>query len=371
MPSPDGQPSSASVESEEVDLAKVLAALPTVWTTTDEVAVEVTGADRDSYLDAMSSQRMTDPLAGPAAGVARSGLVLDANGRAVVLFDSIALADRSLLLLPDAEAATAAVGLLGGRTFLSDVRFRETELGVLRIHGPRAVDVASEATLLGADPSSVSVRAEDGLIVALDPWGCVQIVGPDGALQVVTDRLRGLGLRQGSPVDLDTWRVVVGRPAWGREVVAPHLPEELGLLPTHVHLAKGCYPGQEAVARMWMLGRPRRRLAVLAAPEEAFQAARSEGSDAAVVATTIASASAIDDARGWTLALAMVPGSATVGSAVALGRDVGALVVSLPGNTSTPPGHDPAMRRRRDRDRGEGRPPSRLPAGPDLSDAGR
>jgi len=367
---PDSPPQASVVEPEGIDLAAIFAVLPTVWVTTEEKVVAVTGADRHSYLDAMSSQLMMDLPAGATSGVARSGMVLDPNGRTIVLFDSIALAEEILLLLPDEEAAAAAVSLLGGRTFLSDARFHDQELGVLRIYGPRALDLASEAFRLEGDPASVSVWETDDLIAARDPWGCVRIIGPDGALEAVIDRLRGLGMRQGSPADLDTWRVVVGRPAWGREVVAPHLPEELGLLPTHVHLAKGCYPGQEAVARMWMLGRPRRRLAVLAAPEDAFEAARSEDSDAAVVATTIASAAAIDDARGRTLALAMVPGSATVGSTVALGRGVSALVVSLPGDTSTPPGHDPAMRRRRDRDRGDGRPPSRLPAGPDPRDPG-
>jgi tRNA-modifying protein YgfZ len=68
-------------------------------------------------------------------------------------------------------------------------------------------------------------------------------------------RLRDAGAVDADDAQARSWRVATGRPAWGSEVAPPHLPEELGLLPTHVHLAKGCYPGQEAVARMWMLGR--------------------------------------------------------------------------------------------------------------------
>lgn len=58
-------------------------------------------------------------------------------------------------------------------------------------------------------------------------------------------------------------RIEAGRPRWAREVDARAIPHELDWLRTAVHLDKGCYPGQETVARTLNLGRPPRRLVAL------------------------------------------------------------------------------------------------------------
>lgn len=58
-------------------------------------------------------------------------------------------------------------------------------------------------------------------------------------------------------------RVEAGRPRLTREVDERTIPHELDWLRTAIHLTKGCYPGQETVARTLNLGRPPRRLAVL------------------------------------------------------------------------------------------------------------
>lgn len=58
-------------------------------------------------------------------------------------------------------------------------------------------------------------------------------------------------------------RIEAGRPRWAREVDERAIPHELDWLRTAVHLTKGCYPGQETVARTLNLGRPPRRLTLL------------------------------------------------------------------------------------------------------------
>lgn len=58
-------------------------------------------------------------------------------------------------------------------------------------------------------------------------------------------------------------RIEAGRPRRAREVDERAIPHELDWLRTAVHLAKGCYPGQETVARTLNLGRPPRRLTLL------------------------------------------------------------------------------------------------------------
>jgi folate-binding protein YgfZ len=52
-------------------------------------------------------------------------------------------------------------------------------------------------------------------------------------------------------------------PRWGREIDDRILPAEAGLDRTHVSFSKGCYPGQEPVARLHFRGHPNRGLRVL------------------------------------------------------------------------------------------------------------
>jgi folate-binding protein YgfZ len=58
-------------------------------------------------------------------------------------------------------------------------------------------------------------------------------------------------------------RIEAGAPRWGREIDDRILPAEAGLDETHVSFTKGCYPGQEPVARLHYRGHPNRRLRVL------------------------------------------------------------------------------------------------------------
>ena len=63
---------------------------------------------------------------------------------------------------------------------------------------------------------------------------------------------------------LERLRIEAGTPVWGRELDETILPAEAGLDESHVSFTKGCYPGQEPIARLHYRGRPNRRLAVLA-----------------------------------------------------------------------------------------------------------
>jgi tRNA-modifying protein YgfZ len=63
--------------------------------------------------------------------------------------------------------------------------------------------------------------------------------------------------------ELEPLRIEAGAPAWGKELDETVLPAEAGLDETHVSFTKGCYPGQEPIARLHYRGRPNRRLRVL------------------------------------------------------------------------------------------------------------
>jgi tRNA-modifying protein YgfZ len=66
-----------------------------------------------------------------------------------------------------------------------------------------------------------------------------------------------------SSEELEARRVAAGVPRWGREIDDRVLPAEAGLDATHISFEKGCYPGQEPVARLHFRGHPNRSLRVL------------------------------------------------------------------------------------------------------------
>lgn len=297
-------------------------------------AIEVRGEDRIGYLDNVLSQRLADLAPGQVCGA----LELEVHGTPTAMLDVAALDDRLLLVVPDEDVAVAVVDGLGARTFLADATFvPRDEDRILRVCGQGA-DAAADGAGLPAEPGGVAVH--DGVVV-VGREEAVDLIVPDSELAGWHDRLVDAGATPVGEQELDAWRIAAGMPAWGSEVAAPHLPEETGLLPTHVHLDKGCYPGQEAVARMWMLGRPRRRLAAVDLQGDADTAWQTGSGRSAVEVTSAASYA------GSRVGLAYVPADADEGDAY-LEDGSGVVVRRIVGAGRPVPGHDPAMKRRRD-----------------------
>lgn len=290
--------------------------------------VHVTGEDRATYLDAVLSQRLRDAAPGTAAGA----LELGPKGEPTGLLDLAVLDDRIVLLVP--PAAQDTLERLAGRTFLSDATFTTTDHAVVRLRGDDLAPVLAEAGLPDA-PGSAAVVDD---VVVLVGHRRADLAGPAASVAALEARLVDAGATAGDEQALDDAETALGVPRMPDEVRLGRLPEELGLLPTHVHLDKGCYPGQEAVARMWMLGRPRRRLARLALADDVAPGTLGEGRGAVEV-TRVA------EVDGTRVGLGFVPADAAVGDEPA----EGVVVTELVGEGLPVPGHDPAMTRRRDR----------------------
>lgn len=301
----------------------------------DHVVVEVTGEDRLTYLDDVLSQR----LRGLEAPAATSALELGPHGEPTGVLDIAVLAERLLLLVPASQAGDV-IGRLAGRTFLADATFEtRDDLTALRVRGD-ADDVLAELGV-GAEHGDLTVDAGgDGAADAV--WlrwhHGADVVVPRADVDDVLEAVVAAGARSAGPEELDAAEIAAGVPRPPEEVAKGRLPEELGLLPTHVHLDKGCYPGQEAVARMWQLGRPRRRLAVVELPPDGGTGPVADEPGAAEVTRT----GRIGDR---TLGLAFVGRDTTAGDRLDDRVDVLAIV----GEDRPVPGHDPSVRRRRDR----------------------
>jgi tRNA-modifying protein YgfZ len=81
-----------------------------------------------------------------------------------------------------------------------------------------------------------------------------------GGDEVLDERPEG---DEASDEEVERWRIESGIPRWGRELDDSILPAEAGLERTHISFTKGCYPGQEPIARQHYRGKVNRRLRVL------------------------------------------------------------------------------------------------------------
>ena len=86
------------------------------------------------------------------------------------------------------------------------------------------------------------------------------LLGPADALGAARDYLAGRGAVPASPHAYETARIEAGIPRFGSDITPENFPAEAGILERAVSFEKGCYPGQETVARMRYRGHPNKLL---------------------------------------------------------------------------------------------------------------
>ena len=86
-----------------------------------------------------------------------------------------------------------------------------------------------------------------------------------GGGEVLDERPAG---EEASEEEFERWRIESGIPRWGAEIDETILPAEAGLDETHISFTKGCYPGQEPIARQRYRGKVNRRLRVVEVESE-------------------------------------------------------------------------------------------------------
>jgi len=203
----------------------------------DRGIIRIAGKDRLTWLHSLLTQHLSEL----APHTPTEALLLDPQGRI----------EHAMYLVDDGEATWMHVepGTAPALTaFFVKMRF-----------------------LMDVDPVDVTDEYALVLVAGLD-----QPAELDGVLRRETDlggeyflprgRLAAFGQGRAEPVGLwayEALRIAAYRPRMGFETDARSIPHELGWLPTAVHLNKGCYRGQETVARVENLGHPPRRLVFL------------------------------------------------------------------------------------------------------------
>ncbi len=224
----------------------------------DRAVITVTGPDRLSWLDSLTSQS----LKGLQPGGSAETLLLDPTGH---LEHAMRVIDDGVTtwLLVDGEQGAPLAAWLERMRFMLRVEIAD-----------RTADFETVGTL---GSQSVPAAAPNGLpLVWVDPWVEVATGGHQYALverhpsaewtyrEVLVERGTDLSQYPAAGIlALEALRIAAWRPRLATESDDKTIPHELDWLRSAVHLNKGCYRGQETVAKVHNLGHPPRRLVML------------------------------------------------------------------------------------------------------------
>jgi tRNA-modifying protein YgfZ len=135
---------------------------------------------------------------------------------------------------------------------------RTLEQALFSLLGPRAREMAgADAASLGTDEHD-NARGELGVLVATDLG--VDVICAAEEAGDVRARLEAAGAVRIAETDAEVRRVESGRPRYGVDLDESVIPQEAGLNERAVSFTKGCYVGQETVARLHYRGKPNRHL---------------------------------------------------------------------------------------------------------------
>jgi aminomethyltransferase len=171
-----------------------------------------------------------------------------------------------VLIDTEPEGTTAAKELLGryapfSRVTLEDLSEADPPWGILGLYGPRAQDLLDGLELVEHTCAEVMLAGADLLAAGVAvPVPGYDLLGPADALRTAREYLLARGA---TPVSLDAYetaRINAGVPRFGADITPENFPAEAGVLERAVSFEKGCYPGQETVARMHYRGHPNRTL---------------------------------------------------------------------------------------------------------------
>lgn len=240
---------------------------------------EAVGTDAVGWLDDLVTVRVSTL----GRGEARDALLLSPTGHVRASFRIVRIADDEVLLIQPDDQPTSLDALLAPYVLSADVRISAADLGVVSVpHGSDPPD--------GAVVPSIEASGWD-LIASVEGGGIA------AALHLLASR----GLREVSLAALEDLRVREGRPRFPIDLDARSLPAEAGW-DARIDADKGCFLGQESVARVRNLGHPPRLVIAVAsdgavAPGEAVIVEAHDGRGGAAEGETGVVTSVTSDGR--------------------------------------------------------------------------
>ncbi|MEV6070081.1 folate-binding protein [Nocardia sp. NPDC052001] len=229
--------------------------------------LSITGKERLSWLNTISSQAVADLRDGQSA----EDLDLDLNGRVLHHFVLTEL-DGTVWIDTEAARGPDLLAFLQKMVFWADAKPEAApEHAVLSLLGPRVADLTETLGIASLPEIYQAVALPGGGFLRRMPWptdDSFDLIVPRADLVSWWTRLRAAGAEAAGSWTFEALRVAALRPRIGIDTddrTIPHEANWVGGIAEHgaVHLNKGCYRGQETVARVHNLGKPPRNLLLL------------------------------------------------------------------------------------------------------------
>lgn len=225
---------------------------------------------------------LAQEVAGLVPGIGALAAALSPNGRISAEVRVLPLLGGAVLIDAEPEARTGIEERIGRHAGLAGCALEPLDLPVAALRGPRTDDVLATAGLPVPPHHEAAFVEREGFLIVRVVWGVpgVDVIGDAWALDAPA----------ATEAELDAARIEAGRPRFGRDFDEDVLANETPLLERAVAANKGCYPGQESVARIRTLGGVRRVLRGLRAEDVLTAGADVQAGDGAVGTVTSAAA---------------------------------------------------------------------------------
>ncbi|WP_235522566.1 MULTISPECIES: CAF17-like 4Fe-4S cluster assembly/insertion protein YgfZ [unclassified Plantibacter] len=227
--------------------------------------VTITGPDRLSWLHSITSQ----DLRSLPAGTSTETLFLDQSGRiehAAKLLDD----GTTTWIITEADDAAPLHAWLDRMRFMLrvEVAIATEQYAVIGAAAGLAIDAAAPngLPLVWHDPWSEVAVGGHQYATGEHPgatWTWTETIVERATLDALAQQVRAGAFSAAGSLAAEALRIAAWRPRLQAEVDERSIPHELDWLRSAVHLNKGCYRGQETVAKVHNLGHPPRRLVML------------------------------------------------------------------------------------------------------------
>jgi tRNA-modifying protein YgfZ len=172
-------------------------------------------------------------------------------------------ASEGILIDTEPEGSKAAKEILGRYAPFSRVKLEDLSesWAVLGLYGPHFVELLGNLGLAEHQSKEIEIEGQTVLAVGVEvPISGYDLIGPAADLDAIRGYLIETGATQADLAAYETSRIEAGAPRFGADITPENFPGETGVIDRAVSFEKGCYPGQETVARMHYRGHPNKTL---------------------------------------------------------------------------------------------------------------
>jgi len=220
--------------------------------------IQITGADALDFLQGQFTNDIRHPV-----GSAVYGLWLNQKGKVLADSEVLRTSDNEFLLVSTSSPVATILHRLEQYIIADDVILADVTpaYGALSVAGEGA-DLSLQA-VVGGVPDAGQFLATQGVFAfrnSLAATHCFHLIGPSVAVEELRLAFVAYGCQQANDTEAEVARIEAGFPSVPGDIGASDLPQEAGLERTAISFTKGCYLGQEVMARLKNLGQVRRQL---------------------------------------------------------------------------------------------------------------